>query len=103
LNQPTDPTALGLGAQGSFGYETSGGTTIQSVVLLAPASLTHHADKGQRYVKLGFSIDTSSESALITVTIPTPANVTVCPQGYYLMFLVNSQGAWSTGKWLRIV
>ncbi|MBA4141817.1 MAG: DUF1929 domain-containing protein [Nitrosospira sp.] len=71
----------------TFGIETPQPADIGSVVLIAPISVTHHTDAGQRYVKLPILSRTAT-----TVETEAPANGNIAPPGFYMLFVVNNQG-----------
>jgi hypothetical protein len=80
------------------------GTQITRVALLAPGSVTHAFNSDQRYVEL--RITGTSNNA---VTVDVPANRSVLPSGWYLLFISrssngNAAGAHipSKGRWVRI-
>ncbi len=110
LNAP--PTLnLTYGQTSSLTYQTLPmGVYVEKVVLMAPASLTHHSDMHARYIEL--DIDNS-----IVPTLPPPPNPSIhfkapassklAPKGYYMVFLVTNgqgvpKGTPSVATWARI-
>lgn len=85
-------TAAGYGAD--FQLTTPDAASIVSVAALRPAALTHNFDENQRYLPLNFTIGAGQ----LTVTAPA-ANLT--PPGYYMVFLVDSNGSVSVSKFIR--
>ena len=81
----------------SFSIQTSQSNEIESVVLLAPISVTHHTDAGQRYIKL--PIVSRTPTSLGT---RAPANGNIAPPGFYLLFIVNGAGVPSEAQFVRI-
>ena len=78
-----------------------GGTVLpdRGVVLMAPGSLTHSFDAGQRYVPLTPVAGPGDG----TITVLPPANVNIAPPGDYLLFLVSEQGVPSVARHVRLV
>lgn len=65
--------------------EPSDGVDVERVVLMAPASVTHHSDMHQRYVELDVSGSTST-----SITFDAPPSSAHAPRGYYMLFLVTN-------------
>jgi hypothetical protein len=78
------PTGISYGAQ--FTVNTPDAGTITKVALIRNGSVTHHFNGGQRYVPLTFQQNAGS------LTITAPANGNVAPPGYYMLFILNSNG-----------
>jgi hypothetical protein len=83
------------------------GSSLGSVVLIRPGSLTHHADMDQRYVELP-----AYEDPIGYVTFkapsgpplyPPPADYLAAPLGYYMLFLTTSQGVPSVAQFVRFM
>ena len=72
-------------------------SAIKSAVLIRPAAVTHSSDPNQREVALEV---TGGESGLLNVRLPSNPNLT--PPGYYMMFLVDSQGVPSAAQWIHV-
>jgi hypothetical protein len=70
----------------------------RGVVLMAPGSLTHGFDSGQRYVPLAVVSGPGSG----TVTVRPPENINVAPPGDYLLFVISDLGVPSAGKHVRL-
>ena len=85
------------------------GVTISRLVLMRPCSVTHHSDMDQRYVELD-NVKMLPPIPEDTVQVRTPTapaagsvrGSTVAPRGYYMAFLVASNGQVSTAKWVRL-
>jgi hypothetical protein len=75
---------------------TPDATSIAKVALTALGSLTHAQNWNERYVPLAFSRGSGS----LNVTIP--ASGTIVPPGYYLLWIVNSNGVPGVAKFLRV-
>lgn len=86
------------------------GVTIRALVLMRPCSITHHSDFDQRYVELAPSDAYESPDQIQVTTPPQPVFTTgnnpgfvrVMP-GYWMAFLVTSQGVPSQAKWVRFL
>ena len=74
------------------------GISIDRVVLMRPAALTHHDDGGQRMVRLN-AWDDGTEN---TVLFQSPASVLHAPPGWWMLFLVNSAGRPSQAYWVNL-
>jgi hypothetical protein len=75
-----------------FGLTLDSGTAIQGVNLVRLGSVTHSFDMDQRFLKLPFV----QSGANLTVNISETVN-TLLP-GYYMLFVVNSDGVPSVSK-----
>jgi hypothetical protein len=73
-------------------------TNISRAVLMSPASVTHGLDMGQRAIQL--VIVSSSGSNL---TLKGPPDSKVAPPGYYMLFLLTSQGVPSVAKFIQFL
>lgn len=85
-------TALTL----SYSGETLKSAARGGVVLMAVGSTTHSFDQNQRYVKLAYR--QSGKTLIIT----PPASTQLAPPGDYILYLVASSGAPSTGIAVRV-
>jgi FtsP/CotA-like multicopper oxidase with cupredoxin domain len=81
----------------SFDVQCPNAANVTSVALIRPCAMTHHTDAGQRYIKLPISGHTASR---VSVTAPTTS--TIAPPGYYMLFIVNSNGVPSEAAWIQI-
>jgi hypothetical protein len=89
-----DTDAAGYGS--SITATVSG--AIREVNLVRPSATTHSSDNEQRLVDLEF---TSTATDSITLTLPS--NPALAPPGWYLVFVVNTDGIPSVGKWLHLI
>ena len=89
------PATLTFGTP--FTIDSPDAADIGSIVLLAPISVTHHTDSGQRYIKLPIQSRTAS-----TLTSLGPANGNIAPPGYYMIFIVTNNGIPSAGRFVKI-
>ncbi len=91
----TAPPSVTYGS--AFVIDTPQADNINSVVLIAPISVTHHTDAGQRYIKLPINSRTAT-----TIETTAPANGNVAPPGFYMLFVVNDQGVPSEASVMTI-
>jgi hypothetical protein len=91
------PSSASFNAQGSSNTfnvitEITPGNTIERVVLLRPAAVTHHFDNDQRYIELaftGYTVTTQPPlpvTAHLTITAP---DETLGPPGWYMLFVIE--------------
>jgi len=89
-------------APGSVGYDeafevvTPEAADIANVVLIAPSTVTHSVNTGQRYVELAFTQSSGS------LSVTSPPNGNHAPPGYFMLFLVNSAGVPSVAEFVRV-
>lgn len=86
----------------SFGYntqitiQTPDADSISKVSFIPLPSVTHTMDMNQRYLELSFTKNSGS------LTVTTPANSSLAPAGYYMVFILNSNGVPSVAKIVQI-
>jgi hypothetical protein len=80
----SSPTAVIYGS--NFFIGTPDGASIQSVALIRAGAVTHSFNMDQTYVPLSFA------QASGGLTVQAPANANLAPPGYYMLFMVNSNG-----------
>lgn len=73
------------------------GSSIQSVVLMAPGSVTHHSDMSQRYHQLTFK---HKSPTLVDFTTPTAGDA--LPAGIYMLQMVTNAGVPTKAVWVRL-
>ena len=96
-SRPTITSAPASVAYGqSFFVGTPDATSISKVTLIALSSVTHGFNMGQRISRPLFSQATGG----LNVTAPSNPNKT--PPGYYMLFILNSNGVPSVAKILQI-
>jgi hypothetical protein len=88
------PSTLAFG--NSFFVGTPDGANIASVALVRNGSVTHSFNMDQEYIPLSF---TQTSGGL---TVQAPANANVAPPGYYMLFIVNSNGVPSMAPFVRL-
>jgi hypothetical protein len=70
---------------------------VARVALLKPGSVTHGVDFSQRYVDVDFQTAGAS-----TLELVAPPDGGVAPPGYYMLFVVDSDGVPSRARWVRV-
>lgn len=86
----------------SFDYTIGSSTpagqapTISSARLMLPSAVTHATDTNRRSVEL----DVAQQGDVLTVNLP--AEPTLVPPGYYMLFVNNDAGVPSIAKWVRV-
>lgn len=100
LFQGTRPTiSLAPGSVGfgqGFTVTTPDAARIGSVVMVAPAAVTHAFDQNARFVPLSFSAGAG------VLHVQAPANGNIAPPGPYMLFIVDSSGIPSVASWTRV-
>lgn len=92
----TGVPSTGIGYGSAFQVQTPDAATISSVALMRAGAPTHAFDMEQRLVALNFS----AGSGVLNVTAPPNGNI--APQGYYLLFLLNSAGVPSIAQFVQL-
>jgi galactose oxidase len=96
-SRPTLSSApASLSYRAAFTVGTPNGATIAQVTLVRLGSMTHSFDQNQRFVPLSF------EQTLGGLIVTTPDNGSLAPPGYYMLFLVDGNGAPSVAKIVRL-
>jgi hypothetical protein len=70
----------------AFSVATPDSARIASVSLIRTASVTHAFDQNQRFVPLTFQANSGS------LTTQAPTNGNLAPPGYYMLFMVDTNG-----------
>jgi hypothetical protein len=95
--RPTITQAPGQISYGqNFFVGTPNGSTISKAVLIRTGSVTHFFNMNARYVPVAFTQTTGG------LTITAPANGNQAPPGYYMLFLVNSNGVPSIAPFVQL-
>jgi hypothetical protein len=71
-------------------------SAITRVTLIKSGSVTHSLDMDQRFLELPFTVIGGELEATL------PANIYETPPGYYLLFVINSQGVPSEAAMMRV-
>ncbi len=87
-------TEIALGKTYALG--TGQASPIRSAVLVRPAAVTHSSDSNQRLIDLPFT--TTANGVSVTVT----GNQNLAPPGWYMLFVVDSNGVPSVAKWVHL-
>jgi hypothetical protein len=88
------PSAISYNA--GFSISTTNAGQITKVSLLRLGSVTHHFNFDQRYLELPFQIQSNA------LTVQTPPNSRVALSGYYILFILNTEGVPSIGKVVKL-
>jgi hypothetical protein len=80
----------------AFDISVSTAAGIASVVLIAPAAVTHGNDMHQRFIKLPIA------SHAGTLTASVPASSALVPPGYYMLFVVDHAGVPSIAQFVHV-
>lgn len=70
---------------------------ISKVVLIRPMAVTHHTDTEQRYIALKFRLGGPEKLQVLS-----PGDGNVAPPGYYMLFILDSNGIPSIAKFVRL-
>lgn len=92
----TGVPSTGIGYGSNFQVQTPDAANISSVVLMRAGAPTHAFDMEQRMVVLSFT----AGSGVLNATAPPNGNI--APQGYYMLFLVNSAGVPSVAQFVQL-
>lgn len=91
----TAPTEARLGT--AMTVSTPQAASIATARLIRPSAATHATDLEQRSVAL--TVGRRPDGAL---DLRIPAEPTIVPPGYYMLFLVDKAGVPSEAKWVRV-
>ncbi len=80
----------------SITVQTADASSISKVTFIPLASVTHTMDMNQRYIELTFTKNSGN------LSVTTPANTSQAPAGYYMLFIVNSNGVPSVAKIIQL-
>jgi hypothetical protein len=69
---------------------------ILKAELIRPAAVTHSSDPNQRFVDLPMTVDGNSISLNLT------SNPNLAPPGWYMLFVVGTNGVPSVAKWVKV-
>lgn len=82
------------------------GTYVTKVVLMRPGSTTHHSDFDQRYVQLQTELLPGNQVRFRAPyghpDVNNPLNANAAPQGFYMVFLMADNGAYSVAAWVEV-
>jgi hypothetical protein len=80
----------------NFSITTPDATQIVSAALVRLGVVTHAFDQDQRYVPLTF------QKVAGGLTVQSPASGNLAPPGYYMLFIVNSNGVPSVASMIKV-
>ncbi len=89
------PTQIAYGASFDVSFTTQG--SIAEAVLVRPGAATHAFDMEQRLVELEIASVLTGQLSLVG-----PPNANIAPPGYYMLFLINTAGAPSVARFVRL-
>jgi Galactose oxidase-like, Early set domain len=89
------PATVAHGAPFSVTTPTPG--AIAEVVFMGPGAVTHGFNQNDRYVGCPITGTTATD-----VQATAPADGTIAPPGYYLLFIVDQDRSPSMGRWVRL-
>src|SRR5262249_35748942 len=70
---------------------------VSKVVLVRNGNVTHAFGMDQRLVQLSFTASSGS------LTVTAPPNGNIAPPGYYMLFILNSNGVPSLARFVQIM
>ena len=88
------PSTLAYGS--SFFVQTPDAASIASVSLIRNSAVTHSTNMDQRFVPLTFTQGSGG------LNVQAPADANLAPPGYYMLFIVNSNGVPSIAPMVRL-
>jgi hypothetical protein len=90
----SSPGSVSFGQK--FSVTTPNASSITKATWVRLGSATHGFDASQRITQLSFTPTATG------LTLTAPADGTLSPAGYYMLFLVNSHGVPSIAQMIRI-
>ncbi len=82
--------------------DLSVGISVDKVVLMRPAALTHHDDGGQRYFELPSRAGSNPDRRLFDTPRTNTSGFPQVPPGWWMMFLITNEGAPSNAYWVLL-
>ena len=82
----------------TFNVSISSGLQVNSAALMRLPTVTHGLNFDQRRVVLTLQVPSTTN---LTLTIPSRG--TICPPGYYMLFVMNSSGVPSVSKMIKVI
>jgi hypothetical protein len=77
------------------------GADFERAHMIRSASVTHSFDFNQRFVELETSF-TEPSPGVFSVTVNTPVHDDAAPKGWYMLFVVDSNGIPSIAEWVKL-
>jgi len=81
---------------GNIAVQTPDAARIASVSLVKIGSVTHSINQDQRFLQLPFA------AAGSTLNVQAPANANLAPPGYYMLFILDTNGVPSVAAMLQL-
>jgi Fe2+ transport system protein FeoA len=81
---------------GTITVGTPDAARIASVSFIRLGSVTHAINMDQRLLSLGFTAGSGS------LSVQAPANANLAPPGYYMLFIVDTNGVPSVAATMKI-
>jgi len=88
------PTTIPYGTQ--FVVQSPDAANIASISLIRLGAATHQFNQDARFLSLSF------QSTGTTLTVQAPSTSKLAPPGYYMLFLVNSNGVPSIASFVKV-
>jgi hypothetical protein len=76
--------------------QTPDAARIATVSFLRLGAVTHAFNENQRFLQLPFATGSG------TLTVQAPANANLAPPGYYMLFILDTNGVPSVAATLRL-
>ncbi len=97
------PSSGVVGYNAPFSVNFSSASPIASAVLVRPGSVTHAFDMEQRLIGLcGPSPQPPCSASGGTLSLTSPPNSNIAPPGYYMLFLLDSDGVPSKAQFIQL-
>ena len=89
------PSVVGCGE--AFTISTPDAADIARVALIRPGSTTHGVNFDQRYVEMSFTPGSGE------LAVTAPATAAEAPPGWYMLFIVDSNGVPAIAAWVHVL
>ena len=80
----------------AFSIVTPDAASIAKVSLIRTGAVTHSFDENQRFLNLSFTQNAGS------LDVQAPANANLAPPGYYMLFILNTNGVPSIARFVKL-
>ncbi len=84
-------------------YALPTGRQVKAVHLVRPGSVTHSVDFDQRLVRCHFTPEQGSQPQTGSLSVTMPWSNQIAPPGWYMLFLIDSEGVPSIASWIRLL
>jgi hypothetical protein len=88
------PTNISYG--GGFTIQSPDAANIASIALIRPSAVTHQFNHDQHFMNLAF------QNVGGSLTVQAPANANLAPPGYYMLFIMNTNGVPSIAPFVKL-